>query len=62
MSERVLASVLGGGWSLTGDPAWSAVRRVPPRARAPIPGRGGFDAAPAGPIRETTVVGGPLER
>ena len=43
-SEAVLASVLGGGWSLTGDPVWSAVRRVPPRARAPMLGGDGFDA------------------
>jgi hypothetical protein len=25
----VVASVLGGGWSLSGDPMWAAVRRVP---------------------------------
>jgi len=29
LEPAVLASVLGGGWSLSGDPLWAAVRRVP---------------------------------
>ena len=42
-SEEVLASFLGGGWSLTGDPLWSDVRRLRPATPAPPLG-GGFDA------------------
>ena len=29
IAPPVLASVLGGGWSLSGDPVWARVRRVP---------------------------------
>ncbi|MEA2422800.1 MAG: hypothetical protein QOF55_1899 [Thermoleophilaceae bacterium] len=34
MSAPVLASLLGGGWSLTGDPVWDGVHRIPPPALA----------------------------
>jgi hypothetical protein len=56
MSQDVLASLLGGGWSLDGDPLWEGVQRLAPGLlhrfpddtttqvfeRPPLPG-GGFD-------------------
>jgi hypothetical protein len=47
MSDPVLASVVGGGWSLTGMPVWSGVRRLAPRARVASSSGGEFDAARA---------------
>lgn len=34
----VLASLLGGGWSLSGDPLWEGVTRVQPERPQPTPG------------------------
>jgi hypothetical protein len=47
LSEPVLASVLGGGWSLTGDPVWAGVRRMPREPCDLAFGAGGFDVAAA---------------
>jgi hypothetical protein len=42
MRMDVLASLLGGGWSLSGDPVWEGVERIQPRRPHPAPGSG-FD-------------------
>lgn len=43
LSRDVLAGVLGGGWSLSGDPLWEGIERVPWSGRStPAPGTG-FD-------------------
>jgi hypothetical protein len=43
MRPEVLASLLGGGWSLSGDPVWEGIDRIQPGRPQPIPGSG-FDA------------------
>jgi hypothetical protein len=43
MRPAVLASLLGGGWSLSGDPIWEGVERIQPDRPRPKPGSG-FDA------------------
>ena len=42
IDESVAASLLAGGWSLSGDPLWRGVRRIPTAGPDPIPliGRG----------------------
>jgi hypothetical protein len=42
MRPSVLASLLGGGWSLSGDPVWEGVERIQPQRQRPVPGLG-FD-------------------
>jgi hypothetical protein len=37
MRMDVLASLLGGGWSLSGDPVWEGVDRIQPQAPRPRP-------------------------
>ncbi|MEA2411253.1 MAG: hypothetical protein QOC77_1814, partial [Thermoleophilaceae bacterium] len=39
MRIDVLASLLGGGWSLSGDPVWEGVDRIQPRRPSPEPGQ-----------------------
>jgi hypothetical protein len=43
MSAAVLASLLGGGWSLSGDPVWEGIDRIQPERPHLEPGSG-FDA------------------
>jgi hypothetical protein len=43
MRAPVLASLLGGGWSLSGDPVWEGIDRIQPARPRPEPGSG-FDA------------------
>jgi hypothetical protein len=40
MRPAVLASLLGGGWSLSGDPIWERVERIQPARPRPEPGSG----------------------
>ena len=49
LEPAVVASLVAGGWSLSGDPVWRGVRRIPPDSPDPIPliGRG-LDARAAG--------------
>ncbi|MEA2440024.1 MAG: hypothetical protein QOH76_1448 [Thermoleophilaceae bacterium] len=42
MRADVLASLLGGGWSLSGDPVWDGIERIQPMRPRPTPGEG-FD-------------------
>ncbi len=46
MSAPVLAGLLGGGWSLDGDPLWAGVERLPPAVGPDVAGLlgAGFDA------------------
>jgi hypothetical protein len=43
MRPAVLASLLGGGWPLSGDPVWEGIDRIQPEPPPVTPG-GGFDA------------------
>jgi hypothetical protein len=49
MRPEVLASLLGGGWSLSGDPLWAGVERIQPARPAAGPGCG-FDLDRAGAL------------
>ncbi|MEA2422858.1 MAG: hypothetical protein QOF55_1957, partial [Thermoleophilaceae bacterium] len=49
MAAPVLASLLGGGWSLSGDPVWEGIDRIAPARPSPAPGSG-FDADRAASI------------
>jgi hypothetical protein len=53
MRVDVLASLLGGGWSLSGDPVWEGVERIPPER--PDPASDSFDAERAASILVDTV-------
>jgi hypothetical protein len=46
MRPAVLASLLGGGWSLSGDPLWEGIERIQPERPHPSAGEG-FDPARA---------------
>jgi hypothetical protein len=53
MRMDVLASLLGGGWSLSGDPVWEGVERI--RVEPPAVGGGDFDPDRAADILVDTV-------
>jgi hypothetical protein len=44
LSLDALAGVLGGGWSLSGDPVWQGIERVPWRGAGLLAPGSGFDA------------------
>ena len=54
MSVPVLASLLGGGWSLEGDPVWKGIERIPAAGARVVPGKG-FDADRAAALAAESV-------
>ena len=56
LDRSVVASLVAGGWSLSGDPVWRGVHRIPPDSPDPVPliGRGLDAKAAAAELTDVT--------